>query len=338
MKHFASLLSILCLIAGGWTPIAAQADTTEDPIIIPAPDTVINKQAYTLSEQGITIAVSYGSAYPAEHDYNNIDITYFACLAGGNMTISAETAIRGIAINGWVKKNFSASCDYGTIAYLSDDYDDTIGEPVLTISDVNNPSVTIQCDNQLRCFSLEVYFSSNPDDVQGEVADTVRFTAVTAEAADYSADTLYSSPGHYSYWLRLSPAETYPTVWLDLYAAEQGNLSGEYEWSNGNVGDYTYVQLSDNELDYEYAYDQQFTITRNDTVYHVEGWILCENEVQYEFTYTGPISLTPATPDEAGLSDTRTDTVATKRIDHGRLLIQCGERTYTVGGMVLDKQ
>ena len=64
-------------------PIVAQEAEEEDPVIIAAPDTVIEKTAYTLSDQGVTIEVSYGSAYPAGHSYNNIDQTYFACLAMG---------------------------------------------------------------------------------------------------------------------------------------------------------------------------------------------------------------------------------------------------------------
>ena len=80
-------------------PEMAQEIAAEEPVIITAPDTTIDKTAYTLSDQGITIAVSYGSAYPADHAYNNIDVTYFGVLANGSMTISAGENIRGIAVN-----------------------------------------------------------------------------------------------------------------------------------------------------------------------------------------------------------------------------------------------
>ena len=279
-----TILAVLCMAGQG-------VQAKETPRLIEAPDTVINKVAYTLQSQGVTISVSYGSAYPGTHQWNNLGTTYFAVLAGGSMTISCADTIKGIAINGWVKKNFSADSDYGTIDYLSDEYDDSTGEPVLTVTDIDNDSVTISCDNQLRCFSIEVYFSENPGEISGEVTDTVRFTAVTVEAADYSEDTTFSSPGHYSYWLSLAPAEGYPIVWLDMYAAVKGDLSGEYSLYDLNVGDYTYVQLSADELDYEYAYDQQFTISKTATGYHIEVWIIAENEVQYEFTYDGPITL-----------------------------------------------
>jgi len=284
VHRFFSLIAILFLTVG----VKAQS---EEPVIITAPDTVIEKTAYTLSEQGITIDVSYGSAYPAGHSYNHVGQTYFACLANSTITFRATQPMKGIAINGWVKKNFTASCDKGWINYLSDEYEDSTGEPVLTVSDIDSTSVTISCDNQLRCFSVEIYFTQNPGELAGEVMDTVRFTAVTAQAADYSEDESFSSEGSYSYWLNLIPAETYPQVWLDMYSAVKGDLSGTYSPYDYNVGDYTYVQLSTDEWDYEYAYDQAFTITKTKNGYHIEGYIIADNDVQYEFVYDGPIEL-----------------------------------------------
>ena len=333
MRTIYSFVLAACLLLGGVTPIVAQEAETEDPVIITAPDTVIEKTAYTLSDQGVTIEVSYGSAYPAEHSYNNIDQTYFACLASASMTISAKQNIQGIAINGWVKKNFSASCDHGTIDYLSDEYDDATGEPVLTISDIENSSVTITCNNQLRCFSVEVYFFENPGATQGEVMDTVRLTMTTVQALDYSEDTLYSQEGAYSYWLSLAPAEGYPQIWLDMYAAVKGDLSGEYSLYDYNVGDYTYVQLSADELDYEYAYDQAFVITKNGENYHIEGYIIADNDVQYEFVYDGPIAL--ALPQEEGVENVQSyDVQCTKVIRDGVLYIERNGVRYTLQGMI----
>lgn len=321
MKRIYFLLSVVCLA------LSVQAQEVEEPVIINAPDTVINKTAYSLTDEGITISVSYGSAYPAGHSYNNLGVTYFACLAGGSMTISAEQDIKGIAINGWVKKNFYATCNKGTIDYLSDDADDTTGEPVLTISDIDSTSVTISCENQLRCFSVEVYFLENPGETQGEVMDTVRFTAVTAVAQDYSEDTTYSSEGAYSYWLMLAPESGYPQVWLDLYAAVKGDLSGTYSLYDFNVGDYTYVQLSQDELDYEYAYDQEFTIIATENGYHIEGWIIADNDVQYEFVYDGQVEGVAE-----GMERLEDEQKATKMLRNGQVIILCGEKKYTILG------
>ena len=326
MRKIFTFLAVMCLACH----VFAQA---EEPVVIDAPDTVINKTAYTLEEEGITIAVSYGSAYPAEHAWNNLGETYFAVLAGGSMTITATDSIKGIAINGWVKKNFSASCDNGIINYLSDDYEDTTGEPVLTISDIDNYSVTISCVNQLRCFSVEVYFEENPGDVMGEVADTVSLTIVSAEALDYSNDTTFSTEGAYSYWLSLTSDGGYPVVWLDMYAAQQGDLSGEYSLYNFNVGDYSYIQLSADELDYEYAYDQEFTITKTQAGYHTEGWIIAENDVLYAFTYDGAVTIAGA--EDALDNQPATTTRTRKLLRDGILYLEHDGHTYTATGVRL---
>lgn len=316
------LLSVLAVVN-------VMAEEAEDPIIITVPDTTIVKQAFTLEVQGITISTTNGSVYPAEHEYNNFDRDCIICYAGASISFSAGQDIKGLAINGNVKKNFSASCDNGTMDYLSDSDEDAEGEPVLTISDIDAPSVTITCNNQLRCFSIEVYFTENPGGTQGEVMDTVRFTAVRAEAMDYSDDERYSSEGHYSYWLSLTPEAGYPQVWLDMYAAVKGDLSGEYSLYNYNVGDYTYVQLSESELDYEYAYDQEFTIVKNGDSYHVKGYMIAENDVQYEFVYDGPIAIVGS---EGVENVEEPKAQSQKMLREGQLIIRRGEKTFTVTG------
>ena len=329
MKKILLILTVLSLA------FRVSCQEAEEPIVIAAPDTTIDKQAYELSAEGVTLSVSYGSAYPAEHAWNNLGRTYFACLANGSVTFSADKNIKGIAVNGWVKKNFSASCDKGTLNYLSDASEDTTGEPVLTISDINSNAVTLLCNNQLRCFSVEFYFTQNPGDIAGEVVDTVRFTAVQAEAADYSEDMTYSSEGHYSYWLKLAPAEGYPQVWLDLYSAVKDDLSGEYSLYKYNVGDYSYVQLSANELDYEYAYDQAFTITKSGEKYHIEGWIIAENDVQYEFVYDGSILFVKEEEEEEeGVESIQSSAVRNQKVlRNGELYIIQNERVYTSTGV-----
>lgn len=325
MKKILLILTVLSLA------FRVSCQETEEPVIITAPDSTIDKQAYTFSAEGVTISVSYGSAYPAEHAWNNIGRTYFACLANGSVTFSAEKKIKGIAVNGWVKKNFSATCNKGTLNYLSDESEDTTGEPVLTISDIDSSAVTLTCNNQLRCFSVEFYFTQNPGEIEGEVMDTVRFTAVQAEASDYSEDETYSSEGHYSYWLMLAPEEGYPQVWLDLYSAVKGDLSGEYSLYDYNVGNYTYVQLSASELDYEYAYDQAFTITKSGENYHIEGWIIAENDVQYEFVYDGLIKLSQE--EEEGIESVQQSIIRVQKILRGgQVYIIRNERTYTPAG------
>ena len=308
------------------------AQEAEEPVIITPPDTFLYKTNFTLEDQGITFTLTNGSVYPAEHQYNNFGIDCIICYANASITFSAGQNIKGLAINGNTKKNFSATCDNGTIDYLSDEAEDTTGEPVLTVSDIDATSVTISCNNQLRCFSVEVYFLENPEGTQGEVMDTVRFTAVSAEAADYSNDTTFSSDGYYSYWLMLAPAEGYPQVWLDMYAVVQGDLSGAYSLYNYNVGEYTYIQLSADEWDYEYAYDQEFTITQTDNGYHVEGYIVAENDIRYEFVYDGPITLTPIADSIEKVDSQNPNGQSEKVLRDGQVLIHTNGEWHTMSG------
>ena len=326
MSRFITFIAALCLAVG------VMAQEAEEPVVITPPDTFLYKTNFTLEDQGITFTLTNGSVYPAEHQYNNFGIDCIICYANASITFSAEQNIKGLAINGNTKKNFSASCNNGTIDYLSDEAEDSAGEPVLTVSDIDATSVTISCNNQLRCFSIEVYFSENPGDIQGEVMDTVRFTAVSAEAADYSNDTTFSSDGYYSYWLMLAPAEGYPQVWLDMYAAVQGDLSGAYSLYNYNVGEYTYIQLSADEWDYEYAYDQEFTITQTDNGYHVEGYIVAENDIRYEFVYDGPITLTPIADSIEKVESQKPNGQSEKVLRDGQVLIHTNGEWHTMSG------
>lgn len=59
MRTIYSFVLAACLLLCGVTPIVAQEAEKEDPVIIAAPDTVIEKTAYTLSDQGVTIEVSF---------------------------------------------------------------------------------------------------------------------------------------------------------------------------------------------------------------------------------------------------------------------------------------
>ena len=326
MSRFITFIAALCLAVG------MMAQEAEEPLIITVPDTFLYKTNFTLVDQGITFTLTNGSVYPAEHQYNNFGIDCIICYANASITFSAGQNIKGLAINGNTKKNFSATCDNGTIDYLSDEAEDTTGEPVLTVSDIDATSVTISCNNQLRCFSVEVYFLENPEGTQGEVMDTVRFTAVSAEAADYSNDTTFSSDGYYSYWLMLAPAEGYPQVWLDMYAAVQGDLSGAYSLYNYNVGEYNYIQLSADEWDYEYAYDQEFTITQTDNGYHVEGYIVAENDIRYEFVYDGPITLTPIADSIEKVESQNPNGQSEKVLRDGQVLIHTNGEWHTMSG------
>lgn len=329
MKKSLFVLAVLLTTLSSWAQ--------EQPLVINAPDTVINKSAYSFAEQGVTISVSYGSAYPAGHSYNNLDKTYFACLASGSMTISAEQDIKGIAIDGWVRKNFAATCDHGTIAYLSDALDDATGEPVLTVSDINAQSVTISCDNQLRCFRVKVYFSENPDSIGGVTPPEGEVFFLEYNTASAVYDPEYSTEGSYNYYLYFWDAENENIyIGIDMYTAEQGMFEGMYGFESSNMTEYSFFQFGENYEDYSMATEGQMVINlvENDS-YSVSGYITCENGNTYNFSYTGAIPVEGENPDEAVEEQHPDSPAPTKILRAGQILLLRANKTYTLTGQEL---
>jgi hypothetical protein len=231
---------------------------------------------YTFVDNNIMVSCSRGAIYES----------YFACYAGESITFNATQNIKGIAINGMVKKGFTATVDNGTIGYLDASEADTESNPVLWITDVDAMSVTIACVKQLRCYSVDVYFEANPD-----VMDTVSFVVNTAEAEYYEQ---YSTEGAYNYMLYLYDSITgAPEIGIDLYAAAEGVLGGYYSFADQTMDDYSYVYVSDEES--VYADDGQLLISQAGDQYSIAGSLTCGTKV-YNFVYTGPVAFTVYDP------------------------------------------
>ena len=320
MKKILVLFTVLFMALG----ISAQE--AEDPIIIQAPDTFVNKGSLTFTEQGITFSLPQCSAYPASHEWNSLHKTYFACLAGGTMTISAERAIKGIAINGWVRKNFSASCDHGTINYLSDAYDDAEGNPVLTISDIDATSVAITCNNQLRCFEVRVYFEQNPDSIGGTTPPVGEVYFFEYDTIDFAYNSEFSSENHYDYYLYLwDKSDENRYVGIDLITTEQDVFEGMYSFEAGNMTDDSFYQFGENYEDYSYATEGQMVINQNeDGSYSISGYITCENGDTYNFSYPKQAS--------EGIILTPGNEPATKELINGHIRIRKNGRIFTATG------
>lgn len=123
-----------------------------------------NNKNYSFIENNILVNCNLGAIVRE----STTSPDYFGCNAGQSMTITAAKAIKGIAIDGYVKKGFDASVDNGTIEFLSDSDDDVEGEPVILIKDINATSVTISAVKQMRCYVMYIYFDANPEDELGE--------------------------------------------------------------------------------------------------------------------------------------------------------------------------
>lgn len=159
-----------------------------EPTIVGVPDTTIIKKEYAFIRNNILVHCEQGSILKAEADSNPDDDeddshpAYFNCNADYHITFTATQNIKGIAIDGYVRKAFDASCDHGSITYLTDPDKDEEGAPALVIQDINAKSVTLTCPKQIRCYLLRVYFVENPDPIDmGQGIESVQHSAIRVQ-------------------------------------------------------------------------------------------------------------------------------------------------------------
>ncbi len=174
-------------------PLPTEADlvseyTYAEPTIVGVPDTTIVKKEYAFIDNNILVHCETGSIVKAKaadpDDEESVDEpAYFNCNADYSISFTASQEIKGIAISGFVRKAFTASCDHGDITYLTNADYDMEGWPALVITNVNSKSVTLSCPRQLRCYQLAVYFNQNPDPIDM----TTSVNPVSHEAAGIKA-------------------------------------------------------------------------------------------------------------------------------------------------------
>lgn len=161
------------------TPIEDTLPTEEDldasyiyaePTEINVPDTTIWKAEYAFIDQNILVHCSQGSIVKA----TDTTFAYFNCNAEYTLTFTATEAIKGIKIDGFVRKAFSANCDHGEIEYLTDIDFDMEGWPAMVIRNIDATSVTLSCPKQLRCYGVRVYFQENPNHLDIDKVNTTR--------------------------------------------------------------------------------------------------------------------------------------------------------------------
>lgn len=149
-------------------PVEIQLPTEEDlvadytytePTVVNVPDTQFFKNEYAFISNNILVYCGQGSIIKA----TDTTEAYFNCNADYTLTFTATEAIKGLEIDGFVRKAFSATCDHGEIEYLTDLDFDMEGRPAMVIRNIDAMSVTISCPKQLRCYSARIYFQENPD-------------------------------------------------------------------------------------------------------------------------------------------------------------------------------
>lgn len=256
-----------------------------EPTVLKTPGTTVQGQKYTFILSNIQVDCTTGA----------VNADYFSAHAGNSLTFTATKPIKGIVINGMVKKGFEATVDHGKVSYLTPDAD-TEADPVVVITDINSTSVTLSCVKQLRCFTVEIYFDANPDaSVSGGNGGNAGEDVIIPLTFD-SAEAIYESEysemigeTNYSVFL-FNEAEPYvPYFGLDIYPASKDNIAGTYTWDDYSLGDYTYYCFGEGDEDVVWAENGSVTISRSGDTYTIEGWVYCDNNRTYSISFTGKI-------------------------------------------------
>ena len=248
-----------------------------EPTSATVPSFTVQGAKYSFVSNNIQVSCSKGA----------ITESYFSAHAGFAMTFTATKNIKGLVINGFVKKDFTATADHGKLSYLTPGTD-TEANPVIVITDVNSKSVTIDCVKQLRCYNVEVYFDENPE---ATVSDTPEIT-LNFDSADAVYESEYSDmidEPNYSIYLFNAASPIVPYFALDIFPPSRDHLAGTYTWDDLTLGDYTYYVWGYNEEDLTRAEDGEVTITKSGNTYTITGWILCDNGNTYKISFTGPM-------------------------------------------------
>lgn len=127
-----------------------------EPTTLTVPDMNFFKHEYAFVQQNIRVSCGQGSIL------NNDTAHYFNCNAGYTLVFEASQPMKGLAIDGYVRKLFTASVNPGSIEYLSPEWGDEENEPVVVVKDIDATTVTISCDKNLRCYQVRIYFDANP--------------------------------------------------------------------------------------------------------------------------------------------------------------------------------
>ena len=149
------------------TPLPTAEDLVVDyvyaePTLVSVPDTTIFGKEYAFICNNILVHCSEGSIVRALGEED----AYFGCRENQQLTFTATQPMARIEINGNVRKLFTASSDKGVIWYTADPEQEKAADPVVKVSDINAKEVTINCDKNLSCYGIRVYFEGATEAVE----------------------------------------------------------------------------------------------------------------------------------------------------------------------------
>ena len=354
-------------------------DGTFDKSILPEEDPMEGLDKDYQYEEPTTVISedTLGSKIPYEFIYNNVKVIatrgtktqyYFGANADSKLTFVTTRKMKAIVVDGFVRKAFSASASSGTLAYMSSGAVDLDADQILAVTDIDSTILTIQCNAQLRCYRVYVYFESNPEiDIQpieeegysynDETAEvsTIDITFTDIKVDDMSDDLPYACTSlelkNEEYELELwvftatvegtiLPVGTYPIQ----QQPEGSQIANTIMASLGGTEDYDLPSYLITDLDYDEVND---VLTYNKVYYLVSGSmevLALEGGVYMNIQATTAKGSTikakyikgegePIVED--AIDNTVTTIKAVKMLRDGQLLIQRNGAIYHIDGRPL---
>lgn len=317
----------------------------EPTTITPSGETCSN-QAYSFIQNNIKVETSTGAQYA----------TYFGCNAGNSITFTATKEIRGVVINGYVKKDFTATCNNGDIEYVDATEDEVTANPVVVIYDVNAKSVTIECVKQMRCYSVDFYFNDNPDvEIEGggggsdddeynyewepTTPTTLNITFTDVEAEDYSDyfgfdyTDIYFENDAFSMELAVFAPMVEGTILAPgTYVINDSYEPGTVQASPGgdDMYDYpAYIATDYEEIDGEYYYNTAYYIVSGTLTVNEEGGMVLNGKTHFGSTVHATYGV--STDGINKVEDTKAE-APVKKLVNGRIIISRSGKQYNVNG------
>ena len=303
----------------------------------------VNKQSYTFICNNVKVVASMGTKTE----------TYFGANAGTTLTFVTTREMKGIVVDGFVKKDFTAESSAGTIAYESPSEDDLEKENVLVVKDINTNVLTLTCDKQLRCYEVRIYFEENPDVTIDEGGD-VDYSYYWEPEEAVTMNIEFDRVEYVDMTENLGYACTSLNFYCDTHEMEMVVFASTIEGTILPLGTYpvtnTYeantVQASPGGDDYmDYAtyiatdfetndegqelYNPYYVVSGELTVSAVEGGT--EFKLQAA-TYNGSTVHATCIYVANGVEDASVATEATKVLRDGTILLRRNGKTFTILG------
>lgn len=329
-----------------------------EPTMVENHDSVGNNMAYSFIQNNIKVDCTKGARTNS----------YFSCNASSSITFTATKNIKGLVIDGYVKKGFEATATAGSIDYV-DAYDEEVtADPVLVITDINSKSITIDCDKQMRCYSVEFYFDANPTATIGgggsgdegdynfdfepteptaltiNIADSI---ILTDAVSDYGIIDAYMWNDDYEVELYFNVAQADPTsiIPLGVYvindSEEAGTMTASpggddfYDYPSVIMGDWTYEE--ETEL-YEagWYYNEAYYIETGIADVTMSGDVVTISiEATTHFGSTVALTCTYKVEASTALEQVEAAAQPAKMMHRGQLMIRRGNHLFNAQGAAL---